>query len=104
MANKALALAALMVVRQMDKSLREDIPDDIVNNIYGFAGGAVAASLVPVPGLDVALATADRWMMYVRINSLLGISFSEKMMRSIGSGVIADVAGSSGQVAVGSAL
>lgn len=34
MANKALALAALMVVRQMDKSLREDIPDDIVNNIY----------------------------------------------------------------------
>ena len=45
MANKALALAALMVVRQMDKSLREDILDDIVNNIYGFAGGAVAASL-----------------------------------------------------------
>ena len=104
MANKALALAALMVVRQMDKSLREDIPDDIVNNIYGFAGGAVAASLVPVPGLDVALATADIWMMYVRINSLLGISFSENMMKSIGSAVIANLTANIGQMAVGSAL
>ena len=37
MANKALALAAHMVVKQMDKSLREDISDDIVNNVYGFA-------------------------------------------------------------------
>lgn len=77
MANKALALSAHMVVKQMDKSIREDISDDIVNNVYGFAGGAVAASLIPVPGLDVALATADIWMMYARINSLLCISFSE---------------------------
>lgn len=104
MANKALALAAHMVVKQMDKSLREDISDDIVNNVYGFAGGAVAASLIPVTGLDVALATADIWMMYARIDSLLCISFSENMMKSIGSAVIATLTANIGQIAVGSAL
>ena len=104
MTSKTLTVMAALAVRQIDKSLREDISDEIVNNIYGFAGGAVAASLVPVPGLDVALATADIWMMYARINNLLGISFSENMMKSIGSAVIANITANIGQMAVGSAL
>jgi len=47
---------------------------------------------IPVPLLDIAAIIANTWGMYVRINEVIGISFTENVLRSIASGVIANVA------------
>lgn len=104
MTNGELAAMAALVAKQIDKNLRENVAGDIVDCIYGFAAGAVAASLVPIPGLDVALATADIWIMYMRINKHLGISFSENLMKSVGSAIIANLTANLGQIIVAGAL
>lgn len=104
MTNGALAAMAAMTAKQVDQSLRANVAGDIVDCIYGFAAGAVAASFVPIPGLDVALATADIWIMYTRINKHLGISFSENLLKSVGSAIIANLTANLGQIIVAGAL
>lgn len=95
---------AAAAAKGINRDLRADIPDEIVDLIYGFAAGAVAASFIPVPGLDVAVATADIWVMYTQINRKLGISFSKNLMKSIGSAVIANLTANLGQIGISLAL
>lgn len=52
----------------------------------------VAAGMIPIPGADLAALAANTWTMYVRINNVVGISFSENALRSVASGVIANLA------------
>ena len=84
--------AAVLAVRTLDREMRTTLPDEIVDCIQLHSGLAVAAAWIPIGGLDVAALTANIWTMYVRINKLLGISFSENMMKSIGSAVAANLA------------
>lgn len=66
--------------------------EDIVKCVKLHAGIAVGAAWIPIGGLDLAALTGNVWTMYVRINKLLGIPFSENMMKSIGSAVMANLA------------
>ena len=66
--------------------------EEIVKCVKLHSGLAVAAAWIPVGGLDLAALTANVWTMYIRINKYLGISFSENMMKSIGSAVMANLA------------
>lgn len=50
------------------------------------------AAMIPVPVLDVAAIIANIWAMYVRINNVVGISFSENFLKSVASGIVANVA------------
>ena len=104
MTPTGLAILAATAAKGINRDLRADIPDEIVDLIYAFAGGAVAASFIPVPGLDVAVATADVWVMYTQINRKLGISFSKNLMKSIGSAVIANLTANLGQIGISLAL
>ena len=104
MVSKTLLVAAIMAARSVDKSLKENIPNDIVNCIYAFSTGAAALAFTPVPGLDVALVTADVWTMYVKINKHLGISFSDNLMKSIGSAIAGNLTANAGQILVAGAL
>ncbi len=90
--NPVIYPAAVLAVKSLDREMRTTLPDEIVDCIQLHAGLAVAAAWIPVGGLDVAALTANIWTMYVRINKLLGISFSENMMKSIGSAVAANLA------------
>lgn len=90
--NPIIYPAAVLAVKALDKEMRTSLPNEIVNCIQLHSGLAVAASFIPVGGLDVAALTGNIWTMYVRINKLLGISFSENMMKSIGSAVAANLA------------
>jgi uncharacterized protein (DUF697 family) len=56
------------------------------HSIAGFASG-----FIPVPGLDLAALVANTWTMYVRINNVVGISFSDNALKSIASGVFANL-------------
>jgi len=95
---------AMMTARGLDRELRAQVADEIVNLIYGFAAAAAAAAFIPVPGLDVAAVTADMWIMYTQINRKLGISFSKNFMKSLGSAVIGNLTANLGYFAVGSLL
>jgi len=102
--NPALYPVAIMAVKSLDKEMRSTLPDEIVNCIQMHAGLSVASSCIPVGGLDVAALTANIWTMYVRINNKLGISFSENMMKSIGSAVVANLTSNLALTGVGAAL
>jgi uncharacterized protein (DUF697 family) len=52
----------------------------------------VGAGMIPIPGLDIAALVANVWGMYARINKVLDISFSENALKSIASGVLANIA------------
>lgn len=43
--------------------------------------------LIPIPGVDIAAMIANTWTMYVRINEVIGISFSENALKSIATGI-----------------
>lgn len=51
-----------------------------------------AAGLIPVPGADLAALAANTWIMYTRINEVVGVSFGDNLLKSIASGVIANLA------------
>lgn len=84
--------AAMMAAKYLDNSMRSELPHELVDTIQTHAVLAVAAAWIPIGGLDVAVLTGNIWTMYVRINKQLGISFSDNMMKSIGSAVAANLA------------
>ena len=96
--------AAAMAVKALDQGMRTELPGEIVNTIQTYAAISVAASWIPVGGLDVAALTANIWTMYIRINKKLGISFSKNMMKRIGSAVAANLASNLAVAGVGVAL
>lgn len=102
--NHAVVHAAKTAVESIDKSMRDSAPDEVVNVIQTHAVAAVAAAWIPVSGLDVAALTANTWAMYVRINRKLGISFSENLMKSIGSAVAANLASNLAVAGIGSVM
>lgn len=67
------------------------LPSDIEGIVKRHAKIAVATTLIPLAGLDMAAATANVWMMYLNINKELGLSFSKNTMKSIGSAVAANL-------------
>lgn len=96
--------AAVLAVRALDREMRTTLPDEIVDCIQLHAGISAGAAWIPIGGLDVAALTANIWTMYIRINKKLGISFSENMMKSIGSAVAANLASNLTIAGVGSVL
>lgn len=56
------------------------------HSLAGFASG-----FIPVPGLDIAALIANTWTMYVRMNNVVGVSFSDNVLKSIASGVFANL-------------
>jgi uncharacterized protein (DUF697 family) len=52
---------------------------------------ATGIAFIPVPGLDVAAVVANIWVMYARINDAVGVSFGENVLKSIASGVVANL-------------
>lgn len=102
--NAPVIYAAIKAVESFDKSMSSELSGEIVDAIHTHAGIAVASAWIPVSGLDIAALTANIWTMYVRINKKLGISFSENMMKSIGSAVGANLASNLAMTGIGSAL
>jgi len=65
--------------------------EELSDIIKQHALAATGIAFIPVPGLDIAAVVANIWTMYARINSAVGVSFSENALRSIASGVVANL-------------
>lgn len=64
---------------------------ELSNVIKQHALAGFASGLIPVPGLDIAALVANTWTMYVRINNVVGVSFGDNALKSIASGVFANL-------------
>lgn len=60
-----------------------------------------AAGMIPIPGADLASLVANTWAMYARLNKAIGVSFSDNALKSIASGVLANLASLIPGVALG---
>lgn len=67
------------------------LPSDIENIIKRHAKIAVATVFIPFGGLDIAVAAANVWSMYLNINKALGLNISDNLMKSVCSGVVANL-------------
>lgn len=65
---------------------------ELSNIIKQHALAGTAVGFIPVPGADVAAMVANTWTMYVRINKAVGVSFEKNALKSIASGVFANLA------------
>lgn len=102
--NSFIKSAVAKATKTLNKDLDPEIDNKLVDLIQTHGGLAIAAAWIPIGGLDVAALTTNVWTMYIRINKLLGISFQENMMKSIGSAVMANLASNIALTGVASAL
>jgi uncharacterized protein (DUF697 family) len=75
--------------------------DDIIkiHALISFGTG-----FIPVPGADSVALLANTWTMYARINSAVGVSLADNFLKSIASGVLANVVSMIPAVALGKAV
>src|SRR5437667_7998206 len=64
---------------------------ELTEIIKQHALAATGIAFIPVPGLDVAAVVANVWTMYARINDAVGVSFRENALKSIASGICANL-------------
>lgn len=102
--DRKLLSAAFKLVKVMDKTADENLPQEIANVVKLHSKLAVGSAWIPVPGADVAAGAANIWSMYVRINGKIDIPFGENVMKSIGSAVATNLASYMAMTGIASAL
>lgn len=80
------------------------IANDVWDIVNKHAMVAVAAAWVPLPGADLALMAGNTWTMYLRINKRFHISFSDNVLKSIGSGIVSNLTSNIVALSIGSLI
>jgi len=96
--------AAVALVTVLDKTAEQLLPQEIVDVVKLHSKLAVGSALIPVPGADVAAGAANIWTMYGRVNSKVGISIKDNVLKTIGSGVVTNLASYMAMAGLGSAI
>lgn len=102
--DKSLLKMAIKLVKALDKTADETLPQQIVDVVKLHSKLAVGSAWIPVPGVDVAASAASIWGMYARINGKIDLPFGENVMKSIASGVATNLASYLAMTGVASAL
>lgn len=100
----SIAIQAIGAYKRLNSAAEYVLPEDIVKIVKKHAKIAVATAFIPIGGLDMAAATVNVWTMYVKINSALGIKFSDNKMKSIGSAIASNLVTNLGISAVAAGL
>ena len=104
MNDKKLLELAFELVQRLDKVADKNLPQEIVDVVKLHSKLAVGSAWIPIPGADVAAGAATVWGMYIRINNKIGLSFSDNVIKSIGSGVATNLASYIAMSGVASAM
>lgn len=96
--------AAVALVTVLDKTAEQLLPQEIVDVVKLHSKLAVGSAMIPVPGADVAAGAANIWTMYGRVNSKVGISIKDNVQKTIGSGVVTNLASYMAMAGLGSAI
>lgn len=98
------AAELLSFIKFSDDAVAEIYPEDIAEIVKLHAKIATGAALIPVPGIDAVVAASAIWSMYGRINSKLGVSIKENVLKTLASGVITNLASYTVVLGIGSGL
>lgn len=94
MSNETRMLRVIMeCLEAFQKASIGNLPKKIQSDIKGHACIAAGSALIPIPGVSAAASVANIWAMYATINSDIGIKFSENILKSVASGVVANLGG-----------
>lgn len=104
MTNEKLAHLATHLLELMDKQADAMLPQEIANVVKLHSKIAVGSAWIPVPGADVAAGAANIWTMYGRINSKIGLSIKENILKTIASAVATNLASYAALSGVASAM
>jgi uncharacterized protein (DUF697 family) len=105
MSEGHLLHSAAKLVKAMNDTADDHLPEKLAGMVKLHAGIAVGAAFVPIPGADIAAAAANIWTMYVRINKELAMPFGENILKSVAAGVATNLAGAAvGFIVIGAAL
>ena len=104
MIDEHLLKESTHLVELLDKQADAMLPKDIADVVKLHSKLAVGSAWIPVPGADVAAGAATIWTMYTRINSKLGVSLKENILKTIASGVATNLASYAAMAGVASAL
>lgn len=94
MSNGAHEIKVIMdCLKALEKNTIGGLPEKIQGDITTHAFIAAGSSFIPVPGASAAANVANIWAMYARINSDIGITFSKNILKTVASGVVANLGG-----------
>ena len=94
MSNEAHEIKVIMdCLKALEKNTIGGLPEKIQGDITTHAFIAAGSSFIPVPGASAAANVANIWAMYARINSDIGITFSKNILKTVASGVVANLGG-----------
>jgi len=90
--------AAVELVRVLNRTVDANLPQEIADIVKFHSAGAAAAAVASgwVPGFGglaaVGINAGFIWTMYGRINSKIGLPFSENVVKSIATGIATNLA------------
>lgn len=93
MDNAHLLHTAIELVEALNKSAEKILPREIVDVVKLHSGIAVGSAWIPIPYVDVAVGAGNIWTMYGRINSKIGLSIKNNILKTIASGVLTNLTG-----------
>jgi uncharacterized protein (DUF697 family) len=76
----------------IDHEMKTNLGNEVTHIIKQHAVTAGAIGFAPIPVIALVGLAGNVWAMYARINQELGIPFGKKLMKSIGIGVLTNVA------------
>lgn len=91
MDQRYLLQAAHELTKALNAAVDDNLPDKLAGIVKLHAGLGVGAAFIPVPGADLAAASANTWTMYVRINKELDLPFGENVAKSLAAGVVTNI-------------
>ena len=91
---------AKMLALKLDDASDAALPQAISDVVKLHAKIAAGLAIIPLPGGDLLASAANVWGMYARINDKLGIKFTDAKLKTIASGLIANLS----QIYIGRAI
>lgn len=83
--------AIMIVIKNLETALVEtsgkELGPELTKILRTHAFLGVGSGLIPLPGVDIAALIANTWTMYVRINEVIGVKFSENFLKSLATGI-----------------
>lgn len=102
--NTHLAHVAKELVEALDRGADKMLPQEVAGVVKTHAKLAVGSAWIPVPGADVAAGAVTIWTMYGRINSKIGLSIGDNILKTMASGVATNLASYAAMSGVASAM
>jgi hypothetical protein len=98
MDNSKLFEVSCELLKIMDKTVDDGLPEEIAEIVKSHSKGAAIAALGSawIPGIGgtaaVTIAAGFVWSMYLRINSKIELSLSENIIKTVASGIATNLA------------